>query len=317
MSKSLKAGVAILLIGVTFIIAAVAIGGEDVFNMTAEKTRKEYTFTGDYTKISLDDYSSNIVVKQSTDNDIHLVTNESEDEYYAIDEGNELGIKYVADKNWTKEILTIGDVSDFQNTSELYLPADFNSDLQVYSAYGDIDLANITAKEITLQSDSGNIDLSRVKANDTLTITSNYGNVDIEQSQSTTNAEITSVDGSISLDECSFGNLTIESTYGKIDLSEVASQDDIILTSTDGSIIFDYVTFSSKLIAKSEYGNVSGDFNKDNLTDYTFDLSTTYGNAKLNDNDINNNLYGDGNKMVDITTTDGNIDITCNSSDRD
>lgn len=312
MSKTLKIGVAILLAGIFFIIVAVAMGGNDVYNMTAEKTRKEYTFTGDYTKISLDDYSSNIVVKQSNDDDIHLITNESEDEYYQIQDGAELNIDYISNTDWTKEILTINtSYTDYTNTTELYLPANLDSDLDFSSSYGNVNVSNLQANEVAVGTSSGSISLSNVTANDGMSINTSYGSIDIDDTKATNDAELSTTNGSINIKNSTFGSLSTQATNGKTELIDVISNDDISLDTTNGSITFKNLDFARKLVAASTNGEISGNING-NVADYTFDLSTTLGNAKLNDNDINNKPYGEGNKMVDITTTNGSIDVTCN-----
>ncbi|WP_162610540.1 DUF4097 family beta strand repeat-containing protein [Blautia sp. An249] len=123
----------------------------------------------------------------------------------------------------------------------------------------------------------------------------------------------------LSLPDNYTGNLFIETMDGDINIGNVDVQDTTVTTNDgdivvgnavfehlqidtdDGDVSFNRTAIMQELDCKTKDGDVTGTFSGE-MTDYSIITKTTGGNSN-----INSNIGGD--KAIEITTKDGDIDI--------
>ncbi len=167
--------------------------------------------------------------------------------------------------------------------------------IEIDDDYGDIDLINITSPVISLNASSGNIKLEYVET-EQLNVIDDYGDLDMEQVV-LSDADITLGSGSIEMLEVSGSTLKLYNNYGSLDMKQVNISDaDITLDS--GTAKMNEVT-GSTFVINNGYGDVTGDIvSIDNAI-----MKLQSGNLKINNFTV---------EQVDIISEYGSVtmDIT-------
>jgi lia operon protein LiaG len=248
-------------------------------------------------KINLDFTSSDIIVQTTNEPNIRVVQTSAstltDDEKFTVTKtDNEVTIK----RSNSQNKFSIFHFGKLEEKIELYIPENYNNDLDIRSSSGNIEFfsdislgnincnassgnlvgeSNITAKDINLKASSGNIRLDSL-------ISNNY-----KFETSSGNIRINSLSGSGELQTTS-GNIHVESKNITEHLNATASSGNIDLVIPKG------LSFEFNGVCSS--GNVKSNF----------DL-----NYKNKDGNEATAKIGSGPyKQIDLTTSSGNINIS-------
>lgn len=117
----------------------------------------------------------------------------------------------------------------------------------------------------------------------------------------TGNLSIETLDGDINIGNVDIQDMTVNTNNGNI-VIENAIINHLQINTLDGNISFDNTDITQELDCETKGGDVTGTF-RGNMAEYSIITETTGGNRNLN-----SNIGGD--KIIDITTKDGDIDIS-------
>lgn len=207
-------------------------GGTDIMDLFRFKNGSESTLTiqkdesidlNNVNKVNVDFSSSNIIVQTTNEPNIRVVQkstgNLSEDQKFTISkENNEVTIK----KEKFAIHFSIFNFGNFGEVIEVYIPENYNKDLDIESSSGNIKfVSDLNLENLNCHASSGNLDLqSTIKASD-INLNVSSGNISVEALISKTynintssgNVKVNSLSGSGTL-EASSGN--IKATFSDI-----------------------------------------------------------------------------------------------------
>lgn len=239
-----------------------------------EQIDKEIS-TDNINKISVDCLSSNIVILNSDDSNIRIVQKSTKDlpdnQKCQINQGNgELTVNLDSYRNFGFFWFNLN-----KNIIEIYIPKNYNKDLYLKTASGDIEFNS----EITLNS---------------LTCKDSSGEVNSKEKINSNDATIKISSGDISLHEIISNNYDIETASGDISVDSLSGSGKVSAASGDIRLKYKDIASSSKV------NTASGDIHltvPDGLN-FEFNGSCTSGN-------INSNLdlnYTKGKKQASFTS---------------
>ena len=202
----------IIVLLVMFLIMAL-IGFDNFISNSSNIIFEEQFETKDIKKIDINQDAGNIIFKQSTDDFIQVaIYGENKDEVKVDLKNSELEIDYTHKNN-----VEIFNFIDKKSEIIIYVPSDFLEEINIENNYGNIkiiDLENIT---VNINSDSGDIQLGKVK---NANIKNNYGNIDVKEILN--KCDIEADCGNIKIDKvkiqenslikANLGNITINNT---------------------------------------------------------------------------------------------------------
>lgn len=283
MSKMIKIGLALLILGLGVVIAIAATSNTQIFGMEDENfTLYEETYdASDFASIDFDFDNRHVYIYESDDDDIHLnYYIHEKDDYTKDDSGNELSMSI--SRKWYYNLFSIGVFTNKEKYEvHLYIPTvttlvtldihssngkfDLNLDqtftsVNLSTSNGDIDLANITSNTLKLNSSNGDIRLDDIVVNDWIEADTSNGkilmnNIVSEQIDADTS------NGKIEADDITCPNITLETSNGKIYLSINGSKDDyrVSLDTSNGDRTYDGLKVESGTINSSGSKYVSLD----------------------------------------------------------
>lgn len=175
---------------------------------------------------------------------------------------------------------------------------------------------NTTLNSFTLYNDSGDVSLKGLKSEDT-EITIEYGEADIKDC-TFDSLSLTVDSGDTKLHNIAAGSLIFSSEYGSADISNYNGKTAVI-TMDSGDVNME-LSAMERLECNSEYGDIDVTLPEE-LTVYSFDLITEYGEIRLPDDaphgfynrkDISESEYrtdGTGNKTIKMYTDSGDVTV--------
>ena len=207
--------------------------------------------------------------------------------------------------------------SDFSKLSgpviRLYIPegAAF-SDIEIYNDYGDVSISGFSSDTLTLNLDSGDLNMNTISAG-TADIYLDYGDLDMNGC-TFTDSEIETDSGEIEAEDTVTDTLLLSNNYGDTALKNttVRSAD---LTVESGSLYMEAQGLET-LTGVNEYGDTTFVL-KDDITNYSFDLVTEYGEISFSGDVPGRLLSHDGSEMSYTADAEGNkkIAFTAESGD--
>ena len=153
---------------------------------------------------------------------------------------NEFKIKYVegsVEINVVNEEIIVNDASglkdkfsnifkddiDDKYTVVIYLPTDYNKNINITSSIGDIEImGNVNINELTINSDIGDVELSNGVVAENVFIKTNIGSVDIENITAS-NLNVECDLGEVDIEYTDFNDLMVKSNLGEVEVTLIDS----------------------------------------------------------------------------------------------
>ena len=168
-------------------------------------------------------------------------------------------------------------------TLKIYIPIQYKNNITINTISGDIDCSNnVSLDSFNLKSTSGDIEIIDVTAKDMLlSVTS--GDISIDNC-STENSTLTTISGDIDISTSKLGDTKINTTSGDIDISILELGNSTDIKSSSGNV---YLDIPSTENYKIKYSSLSGDFYGDSSNgtkEKTINVSTTSGDIDVSNN---------------------------------
>ena len=185
---------------------------------------------------------------------------------------------------------------------------------------GDVDLSDLEAGSVTVQGETGHVNLDNVSASESMTVTQSMGRVTLENCQGGTlllendmgdmelssgrftEGQITASSGSVGVADSDFTALTVDNDMGNVNLTSTQVSGAASCTVNMGNIDLDAFT-SPDITLTADSGNVTGTL-AGRQADYQITVDTDMGNSTLKDQ------LGDGPNVLRVTTDMGNIELS-------
>ena len=190
----------------------------------------------------------------------------------------------------------------------------------VETSMGDVDLSDLEAGSVTVQGETGHVNLDNVSALESMTVTQSLGRVTLENCQGGTlllendmgdtdvasgrftEGQITSSSGSVEVADSDFTALTVDNDMGNVNLTSTQVSGAASCTVNMGNIALDAFA-SPDITLTADSGNVTGTL-AGRQEDYQITVDTDMGNSTLKDQ------LGDGPNVLRVTTDMGNIELS-------
>lgn len=190
----------------------------------------------------------------------------------------------------------------------------------VETSMGDVDLSDLEAGSVTVQGETGHVNLDNVSASESMTVTQSMGRVTLENCQGGTlllendmgdmelssgrftEGQITASSGSVGVADSDFTALTVDNDMGNVNLTSTQVSGAASCTVNMGNIDLDAFT-SPDITLTADSGNVTGTL-AGRQADYQITVDTDMGNSTLKDQ------LGDGPNVLRVTTDMGNIELS-------
>ena len=277
MKKVSLTGAILIVIGFALVIFAMTTS-ENPFDVGKAREEKNYTFEADDMNgtIYIDEKSADIYISLSIDDQIHLKTFENDEEYYEITDNNDLTIVYQREYEWFQKIIDLSFFGEkFRYTLELSVPEELITAIEIDAVNGNLTIDDITVNVLNIGKTNGKVNINNV---------------------------------------ISIKDIEIDTNNGEIELNHVTSKENIEIHSTNGTIKLNATDFGDIAFIETENGDVIAYFD-DHGDNYTFDISSVnknnsikYGNVDREGKSI---IYGNGDKLFTVDTTNGKIQVTC------
>lgn len=235
MKKSIIVG--ILLIGFVFIYLVVK---QSLFGQVTVDEAKKIPID-EYQILSFELNADNIEILPNSRNDLVIkldgkISKGLEDDYTLKVEGKgeRLKVSYLLDNKG----IQFG--NEINVAAQVLIPEKVYSELEIQTSSGDIDAQGITAKNLAIQSSSGNVMIKDSQSDNSVLIQSSSGNVNLEHN-SFKKFSIKTSSGLIKANGLSAQSGQIHSKSGKVamDLAEIMSNLDIVTSSGDVEILLE------------------------------------------------------------------------------
>lgn len=216
---------------------------------------------------------------------------------------------------------------------KVYLPANQQfSNVNIEGTSSDISIDSLSAKDLHLDSTSGDIECKSLSIDTNAKITSTSGEIDVEEiytkelTSKTTSGEIsfgkiscdtatiTSNSGEINIDDFYGEYFKVNTTSGDIDIYNIDTEY-FTAGSTSGEISLD---FKNMISAKSQIKTTSGEINIFVPKNSSFNVAVSSSSGTFKDKISGNRLtprseyiqkYNEGGAQMTIRTTSGNISL--------
>ena len=312
--------------GILTAAAGITAGGWFGIQITRDGIRSSSSELQPYRlkKTKLNDFSS-IKIDIGSEADIEFIPSDDEHCY----------LEYILNGNATEPVWNITDSTftlkqnsvmttvfffagtDFSEFSDpvirLYIPAGASfSDIEIYNDYGNIDMGSLFADVLSLNLDSGDLNMENISA-DAADIYLDYGDLGMKSCRFT-DVKIEADSGNIKAENIVTDTLLLTSNYGDSTLENttVRLAD---LTIESGDLYLEAGSLET-LTGVNEYGNTTFIL-KDAVESYSFDLLTEYGEIYFSGDMPGTLISHDGSEMSFTSDTDGNkkIAFTAESGD--
>ena len=294
MNKLLKFSLLLLIIGLLLAFIALASVGFDISaleEMTVESFEISESISA--VEISENDLSCDVIIKRHEENfaKLELSYPEKSSMTYTVSDGK-LTVKSETEANRFFSLF------NFKSpTVILYLPTQKYRSVSVKSGSGEILISGITAKELLVDTISGDVEIDNATVYSTLSISSSSADVSITNS-STGVFSIDTVSGEIELTDIkAIKDGKIEVISGDIKMERVTVSSTLTLKSTSGEIEFSHLS-ASEIYATTTSADVSGTV----VGRKNFSTSTSSGDVNIPDSDKDKGIFK-------IETVSGDIDI--------
>jgi len=196
---------------------------------------------------------------------------------------------------------------------DVVIPEDWNRNIEIKSISGNISADRLSGNDITLNTTSGKIEISEVKAEGDISASSISGSIGIDKAISDS-AKINTTSGDTVVGSLKAEDIKFRTISGYAKLNVMAEKAE--LNSTSGNIDVDFADEFEKISAKSISGGVKLGIPR--KAEFTAEFKTLSGNIKCEDFSMNilssdkkelKGRVGSGGGKIDISTTSGDIRI--------
>ena len=270
--------------------------------------------TEDFSHISIQTNTADVVFAVSEDDNCHVVCNETEKLTHLVSvEGDTLVIKREDHRKWYDHIgIFIGESSvtvylpKYQydhitietDTGDVEMPRDFKfGETCVKTDTGDVTWRSIVFGSFTLTTDTGDITLEKIAVTKTLKITSNTGDIHLDGLE-VTKLETEVDTGKTIICDCLVGDsISAESNTGDVLLKNTRAQGRLVIETDTGDVKFDRSDAAS-IVVETDTGDVTGSL----LSEKIFFTESDTGDIR-----VPQSMTGG---RCEITTDTGDIEIT-------
>ncbi len=199
---------------------------------------------------------------------------------------------------------------NMQSIIKIYVPEGTELlDVSVSNKFGDTQLAGITSNKLIVKATDGDVSTNNIQTNE-LAIENKYG--DFTGTDVKTNDLILEMnDGNAELESVETENTNLKNKFGNTTLHDFTSRRAKV-ESTDGNVKV-YGELLGQTNIKSSFGNVYLDLeNKE--AELGYNIQTKFGNVSVNGNQFKSDAThsADTNHQLDVSSTDGDVDVTFN-----
>jgi len=292
MSRMLKIGLFLCLIGIVLVVAVPLSTDNNIFSFNNEEnftlTEEIYDFD-EFDSFNFDFDNRSVYIYESDDEFVHLSYYlHDKDILEFSDDTNELS--FSISRKWYDNffIFDFGIYSVYYNVY-LFLPDTLiDSTMNIVSSNGQIliDLSNSFAS-VYVKSSNGKLSFNNVIAD---SITANTANGDIDMDNVIVTDKITgkTFNGGVNLNLVTASEIDFETSNGKIDAKNITVQN-AKLESSNGKV----------------YLSMTG-----NMDDFKINLSTTNGDTTLNDLDISSGVINPSqSNTIELYSSNGDVEL--------
>lgn len=265
-----------LLIIALIILMCIFIKNKQSFNFNFSFNNKimenlyiDKNYEDTFKEIDIDTTLANIEIKRSNDNIIRLKTYSKEEETSVKTENNILKIKIESEK--CKFVCLNKKISKI----ELYLPENYENEININNNYGDIIIDKFENSTINIIEDAGDVS---IEESNLINIENKYGDIEIGNVKIGT---LKASAGDIKINKAD--NLNIENKYGDVEIKNINEYANIIVDC--GDIEIDNFTVKEDSKIENKYGDI-----EINKTNAYIDAKTDLGDMKINNNDSEQKL---------------------------
>ncbi len=208
------------------------------------REEKTYTYENTYGNIIISDIATDVIIKPSKDDKIHLTTFENEDFYYEITDNSILDIKFKS-----KDKLNFS--TDEKNTGEDYrlelrIPINYNNNLSISTVGSDVSVNDITTDNLKIKTVSGDISINDTPTNN-FNFSTTSGDIDLNNLD-INNLSGDTISGNVSLyldeEESNYafsldtltGNISVNNNVYKKEYTSSTSEKNIIISTLSSDI---------------------------------------------------------------------------------
>jgi DUF4097 and DUF4098 domain-containing protein YvlB len=292
MSKLLKVGLLLIIVGIIAVIVIPLTTDNQVFSFNSDEnytlTDKSYSFDK-FDSFDFDFDNRNVFIYESEDDDVHVSYYLHEKDILEFnDESTELTISI--SRRWVDNlfIFDIGINRDYYDVY-LYLPSTLiDSSLNIKSSNGEINVdTDMQYQSIYIKSSNGDIELNNLQAISIDTNTSN-GDIKLDNIQATNSITGDTSNGKVYLDQVVSDEIYFDTSNGRIEATNITALD-VKLESSNGKVFL----------------SING-----NMDDYKIDLSTSLGDRTVNDLQISSGILNSNeSNSVKLKTSNGDVEV--------
>ncbi len=278
---------------IIMVLALVFSGGIDKLLNAPEYKETAYDITENFDGIYIDTTSENIIILPSDEDQVKVITHETDKIKFAVEiTNNTLNII----KNDTRSFFEKIEFNTNSNDITVYLPKKQYDTLEILCISGDVHIAEFSFSSLNIKQLSGDTELSALTVSGNITLSNTSGDIHISScSANAINSKnvsgetqiyefdcnqdmmLTSTSGDIILNNCSAdGNISIKNTSGDISLTESAGKCNADMNVISGDIALNKFDASS-LEMKTTSGDIKGSI----LSDKIFSASSNSGDIKI------------------------------------
>ena len=269
----------------------------------SEGELKTGTFSAlEVSELNIDLSATSLAVTPSADGQIHVQAYADEDETFQM--GTEGGTLYITEQLTYQHFFPLQMFRGLKSSAyemRLELPENFDGTVQIQNESGwmemegiavsgdiacDFDngsvaLRNVSARDLMLDSDNGDISISRTNAHGSVKAKSANGFLRLEDTGSAGNVNLDNQNGDVACKNIQAETLSVSGENGKI-LLEDSAVSRVTAENQNGSVIFS--RFAAPLIeAKTQNGSIRGQI-KGKESDYRIITVTGNGSSNLKNN---------------------------------
>ena len=301
MKKTVKAAVAILIVGVVLALTAFAMAGFDFGNLNAggALVERQYEAEGDVTELVVADRNADIVITPSEDGKVRLTCWENEEAAYDIREQD--GMLYI--EKVEQQQSGLGAWFGFHQSGklEVELPAGVALDISNDNGAVQVDGgdAGISFPTVTIATDNDPIELRGAQVG-AISLRNDNDSVTVENvTAETLNAETDNAP--ITLNGVQAGSITLRTGNDNVRMEGVEA-DALEAVTDNGDVTFDGLTVRESLSLQTDNGDIRGQLPGE-MRDYHIESETDY------ENNLPALLDGEG-IFLRAVTNNGDIDVT-------
>ena len=229
-----------------------------------EELQLEETYKNTYDKINIVTDAADIEIKKSENEDIYLKIYSEKDHFKVLDNETELNIEVTQKK-------CVGlCINDKISKVELYLPENYNKEINIDNKYGDIEIASFENINFDIKEDAGDIKIEKASI---VNINNNYGDIKINEIK---NGTIKESAGDVEIQKVD--SIDIKNNYGNTKINEINEYVKIDADAGDVKINTLNITKNSNIDINA------GDIKINQTNDIYIDAETDLGETKINNN---------------------------------